>query len=117
MEADPRAFLWDARRSADAIIRFTAGVTLDEYLENEMVRAAVERHFEIIGEALNRFAKARPELAVRVPDLARAVAFRNFLIHGYAVVDNKAVWRIAQDDLPVLRERVAALLAELGGHA
>jgi len=52
MERDPRAFLWDARESADAIAQFIAGRTLEQYLQDAMLRAAVERHFEILGEAL-----------------------------------------------------------------
>jgi len=113
MAGDPRSFLWDARQSADAIARFMAGISVEHYLANEMLRAAVERHFEIIGEALARLAKASPDLAERIPDLPRAVAFRNLLIHGYAIVDNRTVWRITQEDLPVLRDGVAALLDEL----
>jgi uncharacterized protein with HEPN domain len=82
-----------------------------------MLRAAVERHFEILGEALGRLAKVNPNLAARIPDLPRAVAFRNLLIHGYAAVNNRTVWRITQEDLPSLRDSVAALLAELEGSS
>lgn len=39
---------------------------------------------------------------------------RNVLIHAYREVDNAEVWRTVQDDLPRLREMVAALLSELG---
>ena len=114
MERDPRAFLWDVRDCADRIQRFTAGRDRDDYLADEMLRAAVERQFEIIGEALNSLAKAAPALADRIPELARAVAFRNLLIHGYAAIDDATVWRTVQEDLPGLRARAAALLAELG---
>lgn len=113
MRRDPRSSLWDARESADLILRFTAGLSEADYLRNEMLRAAVERHFEIIGEALNRLAKSDPELADRIPDLPQVVAFRNLLIHGYAIIDDKAVWRIVEGDLPTLRSHVAALLADL----
>ena len=47
-----------------------------------MLRAAVERHFEIIGEALNRLGKVRPEIAARISEIERAIALRNRLIHG-----------------------------------
>ena len=40
------AFLWDARRAAEHIIRFTAGRSYDDYLEDDMLRSAVERQFE-----------------------------------------------------------------------
>jgi uncharacterized protein with HEPN domain len=93
MERDPRTFLWDARESADAIIGFIAGRTIQQYLDEPMLRAAVERHFEIIGEALNRLLQTSPKLAAKVPDLKQAVAFCNLLIHGYASVDNTMVWR------------------------
>ena len=56
-----------------------------------MLRSAVERQFEIVGEALSQLAKAAPELAAQIPDLPRIVAFRNILRHGYAVVDNTIV--------------------------
>ncbi|MCF3948564.1 DUF86 domain-containing protein [Acidiphilium sp. AL] len=117
MERDPRSFLWDVRESADAILRFIAGRSFDDYLADDMLNAAVERHFEIIGEALNRLAKTAPAIAARVPDLANAVAFRNLLIHGYATVDQGIVWRTTQEDLPRLRQAIEDLLAELGNRS
>jgi uncharacterized protein with HEPN domain len=106
MERDPRTFLWDARESADAITGFVAGRTVGQYLEDPMLRAAVERHFEIIGEALNRLLQTSPEIAAKLPDLKQAVAFRDLLIHGYASVDNAIVWRTAQEDLPNCAKRL-----------
>ena len=114
MDHDPRAFLWDVEQAANAIVAFTAGLDEAGYVANPLVRAAVERQFEIIGEALNRLSKAAPELAVRVPDLREIVSFRNVLIHGYASIDHAKVWRIAETPLPRLREVVGVLLAELG---
>lgn len=113
MERDPRSYLWDARESAETIVRFVAGVSLDKYLGNEMLRAAVERHFMIIGEALGRLAKIDPKLADQIADLRRAVAFRNVLVHGYEVVDPKAVWLTTQEGLPRLRNSIDKLLADL----
>ena len=63
MERDPNSFLWDARESADNILRFVAGTSEEQYLANEMLQAAVERHFVIIGEALGRLAKVQPALS------------------------------------------------------
>ena len=103
MERDPRGFLYDAKQSADTIVRFVAGISEADCLKNEMLQAAVERHFGIIGEALARLAKSSSELAARIPDLACTVALCNLLIHGYRVVDSQTVGRIAQEDLPDLR--------------
>jgi uncharacterized protein with HEPN domain len=85
-----------------------------DYLTNPLVRAAVERKFEIIGEALNRLSKHDPHLAARIPDLAAIVGFRNVLIHGYATVDDARVWQIAETVAPLLEHRLTNLLDELG---
>jgi uncharacterized protein with HEPN domain len=77
-----------------------------------MLRAAVERHFEIIGEAVNRLARHDPETARKVGDYARIIAFRNTLIHGYDLVNHAEVWKVVTDHLPDLRERAERLLAE-----
>lgn len=81
MQRDPRAFLWDVRESALAIQSFTSGLDTSTYAENTMAQAAVERKFEIIGEALSQLAKADATLAARIADLPQIVAFRNQLIH------------------------------------
>lgn len=78
-----------------------------------MAQAAVERKFEIIGEALNQLAKSDESIAARIPDLPQKVAFRNQLIHGYATVNVSTVWNIAQNSLPSLLDAVQALLDEL----
>jgi uncharacterized protein with HEPN domain len=114
MEHDPRAFLWDVHQAAQKIGIFVRGRDLENYLAEPMLRSAVERQFEIIGEALNQLSKAAPPIAARIPDLSRAAAMRNVLIHGYAQVDNEAVWHTVQNHLPTLRTYVAELLKELG---
>lgn len=87
MQRDPRAFLWDVREAALAIQSFTAGMDAAGYAGNELVQAAVERKFEVIGEALNQLAKLDATIAARIPDFPQIVAFRNQLIHGYATVN------------------------------
>ena len=114
MQRDPRAFLWDVRESALAIQSFTSGMDGAAYAGNAMAQAAVERKFEVIGEALNQLAKLDAALAARIPDLPQIVAFRNQLIHGYATVNVSTVWNIAQNAVPVLIESMRTLLDELG---
>ena len=84
-------YLWDAQRAAERVARFTAGRSFEDYLADDMLRAAVERQFEVIGEAFAGLRRADPTLAAAIPDLPRIVAFRNILIHGYATVDDRLV--------------------------
>jgi uncharacterized protein with HEPN domain len=113
MPRDPRAYLWDAARAAAQIEEFTSGLDEPGYRANALVRSAVERQFEIIGEALNQLSRSAPALAERVPDLPQLVGFRNVLIHGYAVVDDGLVWDAVTTKLPGLRRTLDALLSEL----
>lgn len=113
MQRDPRAFLWDAVEAAKDIQAFTQGLNAQQYSENAMVQAAVERKFEIIGEALNQLSKLDPVMAARIPDIAQVVAFRNQLIHGYATVKPLTVWTIIHSSLADLLAVTQALLSEL----
>ena len=102
MERDPRAYLWDVREAAEAILEFSAGKTFEGYAGDLMLRSAVERQFEIIGEALNQLCKIEPQWAERIPDVPQIIAFRNLLIHGYASVNDLTVWQTIQESLPTL---------------
>ena len=114
MQRDPKSLLWDAREAADLIATITAGKSFADFDRDVVLRSAVERQFEIVGEALARLARLDPAIAAKIPDLREIVAFRNVLIHGYAVIDRARVWRVVEDNLPELRAALAALLAEPG---
>lgn len=75
-----------------------------------MLRSAVERQFEIIGEPLSGAARADEQLASRISDDRRIVSFRNILIRGDGSVDAAIVWDLPQSRLPALRREVRALL-------
>ena len=96
MRRDARAYLWDIKKAADAISMFVAGLDAQTYADREVVHSAVERKFEIIGEALSQLSKLNPDLAGRIPDIRNIIAFRNVLIHGYAAVEHDRVWHIAE---------------------
>ena len=113
MRRDPRAYLWDALQAAERVIEFVGGRTLQEYEIDALLRSAVERQFEIVGEALNKLHQADPELAAEIADLPRMVAFRNVLIHGYATIDDRLVWEIATERA----ERLVVTLNRLLGEA
>src|SRR5687767_14546742 len=110
MQREAQTYLWDALQAAQRVARFTAGRTFAEYEIDDLLRSAVERQFEIIGEALSRLRATDPELAAQLPDLARIVAFRNILIHRYASVDDKLVWGIVEGKVASLVDDLRRLL-------
>jgi uncharacterized protein with HEPN domain len=105
-------YLFDVSQSCDLLTQFTAGKTLATYMNDPMLRSAVERQFEIIGEALNLALRLDPSLSDFISDTSRIIAFRNRLIHGYAAIAADIVWGIVEANLPTLRRQVQALLAQ-----
>jgi uncharacterized protein with HEPN domain len=110
MPLDSKKYLYDIQRATALLTEFTAGKEFDDYVREPMLRAAVERQFEVIGEALARLARLDKTLAERINEHERIIAFRNILIHGYADVDDRLVWDIVQAKLPRLVRDVDALL-------
>jgi len=109
---DPWTALQDALAAGQAIERFLIGRTLDQYVADEMLRSAVERQFEILGEALGRALRADLTLSGSLPDASAVIGFRNVLAHGYDAVADETVYDLAHEDLPVLIQRLGALLEE-----
>ncbi len=61
---------------------------------------------------MNQLSRLDPDMAEKIPELPRIVAFRNILIHGYASVDDRLVWGVVESQLEPLLDIVAALLSE-----
>jgi uncharacterized protein with HEPN domain len=112
MQLEVRKYLYDIDLAVARILEFTAGKQFEDYQREAMVRSAVERQFEIIGEALSKVLRLDSTLASRISEHSRIVAFRNILIHGYAEVDSRLVWDVVQAKLPTLKQEIGALLAE-----
>ena len=110
---DERAALWDIDDSARAAVEFLGSISLEEYLNDELLRSAVERKLIIIGEAIARLQSTNPSLAeeLHVPT-HRIAALRNILVHGYDRIDDARVFNTISEDLPHLRNAVRHLLGE-----
>lgn len=67
-----------------------------------LIRSAIERQLEVLGEALNRLRKYDAFTANRVPDLDRIIGMRNILAHEYGEIDYEIVWRAATVSIPAL---------------
>ena len=114
MQPRSARLLEDIRDAADFIRESAKGKALADYSGNRMLRQAVERNFEIIGEALKRLAARDPQAAARIGEHRQIIAFRNVLIHGYDLVDHALVWSTIETQVPALLKDVEALLATKG---
>ena len=104
--------LADIADAATFIEEQTRNRSLDDYQHDRLLRQAIERNFEIIGEAIRRLADVDPDTASRIDRHAQIIAFRNLLAHGYDMVDPRRVWQVIQRDVPALRQQVETLLRE-----
>jgi len=80
--------------------------TFDDYQNDRMFRRAIEREFEIIGEALKRIRDDESVVFDSIAHAGTVVAFRNRLAHGYDSIDDAVVWGIISGHLPLLRAEV-----------
>jgi uncharacterized protein with HEPN domain len=112
MKLKAKKLLFDVVTGCRDIEEFAAGKAPNDYLENGMLRAAVERKFEVIGEALVRLRAEDQETFQRISAGQRAIAFRNRLVHGYDSIDHQTVWETVRNDLPLLKAEAEQLLGD-----
>jgi uncharacterized protein with HEPN domain len=100
-EPSDDAHLWDMLDAAQAVMQFVRGKAFDDYLGDRMLRGAVERHVEIIGEAARNvsldFQNAHPEIPWR-----SIIAQRHVLAHDYGEIKHDRFWRVATEHIPAL---------------
>jgi uncharacterized protein with HEPN domain len=101
-DRDP-ACLWDMRQAALDAVEFVAGLELEDYLSpaNKMVRSAVERELETVGEAARRVSRSFRDAHPEVP-WGEMVRLRNVIPQEYDRVDNVKVSGIVRSQLPDL---------------
>jgi uncharacterized protein with HEPN domain len=110
MPPEVKKCLFDASEAIRAIRAFTHGLDAQDYLRNDLVKAAVERKFEIIGEALNRIQRIDSALLNHITNAYRIIGFRNILAHGYDVIDHNLVWDIIANHLARLDAEIEHLM-------
>jgi uncharacterized protein with HEPN domain len=110
MSDEVRKNLFDVLEAAEEIAAFTRNMDFQTYRDSTVTQRAVERDFEIIGEALNRIKRIDETVLEAVSEHHRIIGFRNILIHGYDMVDARIVWSAIEDHLPVLISEIQKLL-------
>ena len=104
-----RLFIKDILDAIEKIEEFVAGMDFEEFRDDDKTVSAVVRKLEIIGEATKNIPD---EVRQRYPKLPwREMAkIRDKLIHGYFVVDHQIVWKVIEEELPLLKPQIEKIL-------
>jgi uncharacterized protein with HEPN domain len=107
MTAERSVFLRHALDCIDFVVDELAQIDGQQFLQNRMLRDAVLRNLEVIGQACKDYGIA--ELEHSHPDIRwrRVAGFRNQLAHEYLGLDIELVWNIVREQLPSLRRAIA----------
>jgi uncharacterized protein with HEPN domain len=111
MSDEVKKYLADILNSCLSIEEFTKDViSFSDYERNKMLKRAVERELEIIGEALN---KARKEdSSINITKSSQIIGLRNRIIHEYEAVNDETIYTIIKKYMPVLKNEAENLLKE-----
>ncbi len=112
MQPEIAKLLLDMKNAVERIERYVRGKAFVDYQNDDMLRSAVERQFEILGEAMTRLTKIDPQFAQRISDYRKISGFRNALIHGYDSIDDKISWGVITTKLATLAKEIDALSKE-----
>jgi|SRR6185436_1576114 len=80
------------------------------FAKNITIQSAVERELQVIGEATSRIIKINPDLDISYMKLI--VSMRNRIVHAYDSVDKNVIWKVVNEDIPILKTEVEKLLKD-----
>ena len=106
---EPIFFLQDIQNSVEKIFKYTKGINFEEFISDDMVKDAVERNFEIIGEAVKNLPEVFKNKYPHIP-FKQIAGMRDKLIHDYFGVDYEIVWKTIKDKLPQFSNEIVKLI-------
>jgi uncharacterized protein with HEPN domain len=83
-----------------------------KYKSNLMLKRAIERDLEIIGEAINRIITKDSSFVDKITDSRAIIGLRNQVIHAYDSISDENIWAILINHLPKLKSEINALIEE-----
>ncbi len=114
MDKQVYAWLYDIRKAIEEIDLFLEGKPKDflKYKEDILLKRAIERELEIIGEAMNRILKVDPEMENGITDARNIIGLRNQVIHAYDNISDETIWSVIINHIPKLKEEIDLFLKE-----
>ena len=110
MDERVEKWLYDIRFSIEEIDSFfyENEKTFNAFRQNLLLKRAIERNLEIIGEAVNRILSRDANIAIE--NAKKIVGLRNHIIHSYDNISEEVVWAIVINHIPKLKEEIDSLL-------
>lgn len=102
------ALLRDIYVASRDALSFVKGMKKEDFLKDLKTRRAVEREFEIMGEAAGKLSESARESLKDVP-WPSVIGLRNILVHDYALIQPAKVWGTIQEDLPALQQSLVKI--------
>ena len=113
MLLEAKKYLYDIQIAINSIFEYLAEERdFTRYQSNKLLRRAIERELEIIGEAANRILNLDPD--INIENARKIVDLRNWVIHGYDKIDDAIIWGILMNHLPLLKTQIDDLLNKAG---
>ncbi|MCH7396666.1 DUF86 domain-containing protein [Belliella sp. DSM 107340] len=81
-----------------------------DYSQNLILKKAIERNLEIIGEAVNRIVRRDNAFLDTLPESRSIIGLRNIIIHAYDGISDEMIWSVVIQHLPVLLKQVDQIL-------
>lgn len=98
--------------SIDNIYEFVENRSFEDVERDKMCYFAIVYQLVVIGEAANMLTKEFRDTHPLTP-WREIIGMRNFIVHGYNVVDKNEVWSVIKNDLQQLRQQIDQYLDEL----
>lgn len=109
MDNEIKKYLFDIKEAIDSIENYLGDKRdFNIYLSNKMLRRAIEREFEIIGEAMKRIDNL--DTSINISSKRQIVSMRNRVIHGYDKTDDEIIWGTIVRHIPTLKIEIDKLL-------
>ncbi len=105
-------WLYDIKISIDEIDDYFINVEKDffKYRNNIMLKRAIERNLEIIGEAINRIITRDAIYIEKISNTKSIIGLRNQVIHAYDNISDENIWSIIINHLPKLKIEIENLI-------
>ena len=111
MHKQPKEYLCHILDECQFILASTSYLTKDLFIENEVVKRAVVRSLEIIGEACKKI-PADVKLKWHTISWKNMAGMRDRLIHDYIGINYSIVWDVVHNKIPELEKQIAIVIED-----